>query len=120
MTLEFKSRWTDDLTPGSFKEELHLEALSADELISVLYDARQMQNFGKNLGEYVRDIINPKFKGQEEHETDIFDVKFDYQVRKGNMDVERLEDEMGIDWVDSHRVDGSEFTVIRIKLKEQQ
>jgi hypothetical protein len=109
---------TKDLTPDNWKDKLNLDDLSVDDLIELLKDLRAMENFGKKLGGFLKEVIKVRCEGQEEYEGRKLWAFFKEGYREGGLDVELITEEMGEEWVENHRKEGTEFVTIKLQDKE--
>ena len=110
---------TKDLTPDNWKDKLNLADLTVDDLIELLKDMRTMENFGKKVGGFLKEVIKARCDDLEEFDGRKIFAEFVASERAGNLDIELIEEEMGEEWVESHRKPGSEFTTIKLTMKEE-
>jgi hypothetical protein len=111
---------TKDLTPDNWREKLNLDDLTVDDLIELLKDMRSMENFGKKLGGFLKEVIKARCKDMEEYDGRKIYALFTESFREGNLDMEVILEEMGEEWVESHRKDGTDFITIKLTEKEQE
>jgi len=109
---------TKGLTPENWKEKVILEALSTDDIVDLLADMRAMENFGKKLGGFFKEVLKARCPDMEEYDSVHFFVQFKTTERVGGLNTELIQEEMGEDWVEEHRKDGSEFVTIKLQAKE--
>lgn len=109
---------TKTLTPDNWQEKINLDALTVDDLIELLYDMRKMENFGKKLGGFLKEVIKVKCEGMPEFDGRRIFAEFSDSSRIGGLDEEAILEEMGEEWVENHRKPDSEFKVIKLKAKE--
>lgn len=109
---------TKDLNPDNWKDKLNLDDLSVDDLLELMKDFKTMENFGKKVAGFLREIVQSRCEGLEEFDGRKTYTTFTPGFREGNLDVEKCTEEMGEEWVENHRKDGSNFTTVKITVKE--
>ena len=110
---------TAKLTPETWKDQLNLADLDVDDLIELLKDFRTMENFGKKLGGFLKEVIKARCDDLEEFDGRKVYAEFVHADRAGNLNVELIEEEMGEEWVEEHRKDSTSFVTIKLTLKEE-
>lgn len=109
---------TKDLTPDNWQEKVNLDALTVDDLVDLLADMRKMEAFGKRLGGFLKEVIRTRCPDMDEYDSPHFVVTFNPQYRAGGLDTDRIMEEMGEEWVEEHRKEGTEFVTIKLIPKE--
>jgi len=110
---------TSGLTPDNWKDKLNLADLDVDDLIEILKDMRTMENFGKKIGGFLKEVIKARCDDLEEFDGRKIYAEFVPGERVGNLNVELIEEEMGIEWVEEHRKDSTPFVTIQLTIKEE-
>ncbi|MEE8598591.1 MAG: hypothetical protein V3S69_03640, partial [Dehalococcoidales bacterium] len=70
------------------------------------------------LGGFLKEVVKARCEGMEEFDGRTVYAQFVPGYREGNLDVELIGEEMGIEWVENHRKEGTEFITIKLTLKE--
>ena len=110
---------TAGLTPENWKDKLNLNDLTVDDLLELLKDMRSMENFGKKLGGFLKEIIKARCEGMPEYDGRTIFALFNESHRDGNLDLDKITEEMGEEWVEDHRKEGSDFITIKLAMKEE-
>ena len=110
---------TKDLTPDNWRDKINLPDMDVDDLIELLKDMRSMENFGKKLGNFLKEIIKARCEGMEDFDGRKLFALFTESTRLGNLDVEAIEEEMGAEWVATHRKGDTDFITIKLTEKEE-
>lgn len=110
---------TSGLTPDNWKDKLNLADLTVDDLLEILKDMRTMENFGKKLGGYLKEVLKARCDDLEEYDGRKIYAEFVPGNRAGNLDAELITEEMGEEWVETHRKPGSDFVTIKLTVKEE-
>ena len=119
MTKKYIHPLTKDITPDNWTEKMDLNALSLDDCAELYKDFKNMEAFGKKLGGYLREAVNARMKDDEFETPRRVKVVRTVRVRKGGLDVGLIEEEMGQEWVEEHRLPETEYFEIRASLVEE-
>lgn len=118
MGKKYQSPITAKLTPDNWQELLNPQQVSVDELITVCFDMRKMQSMSKKIDGYLKQAICARLP-DDEYATSLFDiVRNEDNIRVGNIDVDRLLEDMGQNFVAKYRKESSPYTTLSIKSKE--
>ncbi len=110
---------SSQLTPKNWQEKLNLKALSLDELVSIFGDMKKQEGFSKKLAGYLREIILARMpEGEDEYDGTFWELERSFAPRIGDLDIDRITEEMGEQWVENHRKDSTEVTTLRSKRKD--
>ena len=109
---------TASLTPDNWKDKLNLAELTVDDLLELLKDCRSMENFGKKLGGFLKEVLKARCSDMDEFDGRKVYAEFVDSYRAGNLDDEAILEEMGEEWFEAHRKEGTEFITIKLSLKE--
>ena len=117
MARKYKHPLTKELQPDNWKEKINLDDLTVDDLMEILFDMRKMEGLSKKIGGFLKEVIKARCKDMEEYDGRSIFAEFVPGYREGNLDTELILEEMGEDWVEDHRKEGTPFTTIKLKEK---
>lgn len=109
---------TSGLTPDNWKDKINLPDLSVDDLLELLKDMRNMENFSKKLGGFLKEVVKSRCEGLEEFDGRTVYAQFVPGFREGNLNVDLCTEAMGEEWVAEHRSEGTDYITIKLSLKE--
>ena len=119
MGLLFRHPVSETLAPDDWQDKINLDALSHEDLMILLYDMRRMENFGKKVGNYLKEVIKARVDMGEHDEWDRAWAELADSSRKNGLDEERMAEDMGEEFVEKYRKPDSEFVTIKVKMKEE-
>ena len=120
MGLKYTSTLTAKLTPDSWKEKLNLKDLSLDDVVDLIGDFKEMKKFATQLEGYLKEAIAAKMpEGETEYRGSHWQVMFNHRVRAGALDKDRIQEEMGDEWVTEHTKPATEYVEMRMKPIEE-
>ncbi len=109
---------TSSLTPDNWKDKINLDDMTVDDLVELLKDCRVMEAFGKKLGGFLKEVVKARCEGLEEYDGRKIYAEFVPGYREGNLDGDLVLEEMGEEWVEEHRKEGTPYITIQLTLKE--
>jgi len=116
MGLKYTSPLTAKLTPDTWKDKLNLKDLSLDEVTDLIGDFKEMKKFAGQLEGYLKEAIAAKMpEGETEYKGSHWFVQFNHRVRAGALDKDRIQEEMGEEWVADHTKPPTEYVEMRMK-----
>ncbi len=117
-------RYTSDTTRGLTEEnwQAKVQAIQKahpkddEPLLDLLGDVRAVQKLFKKVEGYLKEIIN---LGEGDFTTDYWDVTLSKRYREGGLDMDRVREEMGSNWITSYTKDGTEYDELRLKRRKE-
>ena len=111
---------TKTLTPDNWKDELNLSALSLEDLSTLLGDFKAMEAFGKKVGGFIKEIVKGRMpEGEDEFDGPVFHIQRNHRFRAGGLDRDRIQEDMGEEWVEEYSKEGTEYDEIRVTRIEE-
>jgi len=119
MARKYASTLTSKITPDNWKDQINLKDLDLDDLTDLIGDFKTMEKLGKQLGGFLKEAFRARLPEDEDfYEGTHFQIQFNPRARLGGLDEERITEEMGEDWVATHRKPGIEYTEMRVNAVE--
>ena len=119
MTIQiYLSKITGTLTLKNWEDKLTTKKLSTDELARIAYDLNQRQKRDKKMEGYVKELLRPSIPNDplQDMELSTADVRLVLidRERAGGLDKDRIQEEMGDNWVAKFSKDPIEYQEFRM------
>ena len=114
----YRSKKTEKLTQDNFKEILTSKDMSLDELSLINRDVNERQKLDKKVEGLSKEILQANSEDDELH-TSHYDLAWVWRERAGGLDLERLEEDMGPQFIEKYRKDPTEYQVLNFTEHEE-
>jgi len=105
---------TSSLTPDNWQDKINLNALSLEDLVEIFGDMKAMENFGKKLSGYLKEVIKARMpEGEDEFDSTHFHIQRNFRTRAGGLDGAKILEDMGEEWVEDHSQDSTDYVELR-------
>ncbi len=116
---KYASPITATLTPDNWEDKLNLSDMTLDDMTALLWDFKQMENFGKKLGGYMKQACKARIpQGETEFVGTNFQFILNERVRAGSLNRDKCVESMGEYWVIDHSNEPTEYVELRVKKVE--
>lgn len=112
---KYEHELTKDLTPDNWNDKINLNALSLDDLTTLLGDFKAMEAFSKKVGGFLKETVKARMpEGEDEYVGPVFAVFRNHRVRMGGLNRDLVLEDMGEEWVQAHSNPETEYDEIRL------
>lgn len=124
MAMKYLTKVTKQLDNNNWQEKLDLKKTPLEELGRVIKDARDVQKLFEKVEGYLKQVVSARIEYDEPLEISIpgsnelyLEVTKTQGSRAGGLDVDRLLEDYGPEFVEKYRKEASTFDVISTKVK---
>jgi len=109
------SKLVQKMTPDNWHDYLKPKEMSLEDALDALGDVKALKSFYNQMEGFLKEVVTSKMpEGETEYTGTHFAVVLNERVRAGGLNKELLTEEFGVEWIEEHSKEPTEYMELRL------